>query len=274
MNNSKIIEVFEALLDGYMPSTGESIENNLIINDRLIARSLQSAIFKLKINSLPIKKDSNNNSQLLKARKRFPRAYEPWSEKEDSILEDLVEKNFSVKDISAILERQVGAIKSRLGKKEIYRESDTIRNDSVQISKIESDLGEAIKKAQEARAQAHSLTKAQRAPASTEKKKKNKRRERWIADAKEKTVVENVRKTIIKKESKGAPKEDNFTTSVNSVQCIYCKDFFPIERQRLGYKYCVKCSSEKSKTFVDKGFQTREGHKIMNSKGYRNSKNK
>ena len=271
MNNSKIIEVFEALLDGYMPSTGESIENNLIINDRLIARSLQSAIFKLKINSLPIKKDSNNNSQLLKARKRFPRAYEPWSEKEDSILEDLVEKNFSVKHISAILERQVGAIKSRLKKKEIYRESDTIRNDSVQISKIESDLGEAIKKAQEARAQAHSLTKAQRAP---EKKKKNKRRERWTADAKEKTVVENVRKTIIKKESKGAPKEHNFTTSVNSVQCIYCKDFFPIERQRLGYKYCVKCSSEKSKTFVDKGFQTREGHKIMNSKGYRNSKNK
>ena len=206
MNNSKIIEVLEALLDGYMPSTSESIENNLIKNDRLITRSIQAAIFKLKINSLPIKKDSNNNSQLLKARKRFPRAYEPWSEKEDSILEDLVEKNFSVKHISAILERQVGAIKSRLGKKEIYRES----------------------------------------------------------------VTENVRK----KEAKGAPKKNNFNTSVNSVQCIYCKDFFPIERQRLGYKYCVRCSSEKSKTFVDKGFQTREGHKIMNSKGYRNSKNK
>ena len=85
MNNSKIIEIFEALLDGYMPSTGESIENNLIINDRLVVRSLQSAIFRLQdkinkkdkaelykneVNNLPIIKNINDNSQILEARKK------------------------------------------------------------------------------------------------------------------------------------------------------------------------------------------------------------
>lgn len=54
--------------------------------------------------------------------------------------------------------------------------------------------------------------------------------------------------------------------------CITCGNKYPIERMKLGYNVCIKCSTAKAKTFVDKGFQTREGHKIMSSKGYRNSK--
>lgn len=54
--------------------------------------------------------------------------------------------------------------------------------------------------------------------------------------------------------------------------CITCGNEYPIERKKLGFNVCIKCSTAKAKTFVDKGFQTREGHKIMSSKGYRNSK--
>ena len=48
--------------------------------------------------------------------------------------------------------------------------------------------------------------------------------------------------------------------------CIHCNQPFPVERKKLGFDYCVYCSSEKSKTYVDKGFQTREGHKVMRNR--------
>ena len=249
MNNSKIIEIFEALLDGYMPSTGESIENNLIINDRLVVRSLQSAIFRLQdkinkkdkaelykneVNNLPIIKNINDNSQILEARKKNLRAYEPWIEKEDSILEDLVKLNFSIKQISEILERGQGAIKSRIIKQEFKTEALSTNN---------------LKEAEET----------------------------FEVNSIKITNVDKVKFNQLDNQNK----VDNGLSTTNSsegsnklVTCIYCKDSFPIERLRLGYNYCVRCSSENSKTFVDKGFQTREGHKIMNSKGYRNSKNK
>lgn len=223
MNESKIIETFEALLDGFMPSTGECIKDNLIINDRLVVRSLQAAILKLqsnnsnkeivseesisnddyvivaklftsnninptkdrfrkffagkfltvfskiddhylfgkyknsltgrqiynciqykwkevkipklrsyqpksldnntikevielnknKINNLPIIKNVNGNLQILKARKIFPRAYEPSSYAEDIILKDLIKTKVSLKQISTILKRGLGAVESR-----------------------------------------------------------------------------------------------------------------------------------------------------------------
>ena len=62
--------------------------------------------------------------------------------------------------------------------------------------------------------------------------------------------------------------------SDQSACCISCGDDYSLERKKLGYKVCIKCSTVKPNTFVDKGFQTREGHKIMSSKGYRNSKNR
>ena len=56
--------------------------------------------------------------------------------------------------------------------------------------------------------------------------------------------------------------------------CSSCGKKYPIERKELGYNICINCSTEQAKTYVDKGFQTREGHKIMSSKAYRNSRNK
>jgi hypothetical protein len=48
MNNNRIIEIFEALLDGYSPTTGESLEDNIILNDREIIRALTTIVLKLK----------------------------------------------------------------------------------------------------------------------------------------------------------------------------------------------------------------------------------
>lgn len=52
--------------------------------------------------------------------------------------------------------------------------------------------------------------------------------------------------------------------------CITCGKSYPIQRKNLGYDFCVNCSTVEKKTFIDRGFQTREGHKIMKSKAYRN----
>lgn len=48
MNNKRIIEIVEALLDGYSPTTGESLEDNIILNDREIIRALTIIVLKLK----------------------------------------------------------------------------------------------------------------------------------------------------------------------------------------------------------------------------------
>ena len=56
--------------------------------------------------------------------------------------------------------------------------------------------------------------------------------------------------------------------------CVTCGKSYPIQRKNLGYNFCVNCSTVEKKTFKDRGFQTREGHKIMKSKAYRNSRKK
>ena len=50
MDNKRIITNLEALLDGYLTSTGECIKNNIMINDTEIVRTLTSVIEKLNNN--------------------------------------------------------------------------------------------------------------------------------------------------------------------------------------------------------------------------------
>ena len=50
MDNNRIIKNLEALLDGYLTSSGESVENNIIINDRETIRTFQTVIHKLRNN--------------------------------------------------------------------------------------------------------------------------------------------------------------------------------------------------------------------------------
>ena len=148
MDNKRIITNLEALLDGYLTSTGECIKNNIIINDTEIVRTLTSVIEKLnnnfdestttqlkktiskneiieiginhyknKINALGLHKKVN--SQILNARIKFKRAYEYWSKEEDDILKVLISMNLSLKQIGEILQRGKGSIESRIGKHKI-----------------------------------------------------------------------------------------------------------------------------------------------------------
>ena len=266
MDNKRIITNLEALLDGYLTSTGESIENNIIINDREIVKTLQSVIEKLdnnvveststqlkktisknEINEIGInyyKKKINAlgmhkvlNSQILKARIKFKRAYEDWSNEEDSILKAIVSMGLSIDQIVEILQRGKGGVESRIEKHKIElisKKQFIIEDDSkIKRFKVVDNI------------------KTEEAPVE----------EIYAKQTDIKQI--NEEKSIT---------HDKLSNKL--VFCIYCKKPFPVERKKLGFNYCISCSSEKTKTFVDKGFQTREGHKIMSSKGYRNSKRK
>ena len=281
MDNKRIITNLKALLDGYLTSTGESIENNIIINDREIVKTLQSVIEKLdnnvvestttqlkktisknEINKIGInyyKKKINAlgmhkvvNSQILKARIKFKRAYEDWSNEEDSILKAIVSMGFSLEQIVEILQRGKGGVESRIEKHKIEligKNQFIVEDDSkVKRFKVVDNI-----KAEAAVVQEDVIEEA--------------------------VVEEATTDEIYAKETdfKQFNEEESIThdkLSNKLVSCIYCKKPFPVERKKLGFNYCISCSSEKTKTFVDKGFQTREGHKIMSSKGYRNSKRK
>lgn len=60
--------------------------------------------------------DSAYQERLLKIREKHPRAYEPWEEIEDNRLTTLFTANTPVREISEIMGRQEGAIRSRLQK--------------------------------------------------------------------------------------------------------------------------------------------------------------
>jgi len=51
---------------------------------------------------------------LADVRQEYPRAYEPWDEKEEARLKELFQAEMPFKDIAAKLQRNVGAIISRL----------------------------------------------------------------------------------------------------------------------------------------------------------------
>lgn len=71
------------------------------------------------IKYLPITKsnDQFSDQRVLEIREEFPRAYEPWSSKEDSLLKKAYKENDDIKELAYLFQRQKGAIKSRLEKK-------------------------------------------------------------------------------------------------------------------------------------------------------------
>lgn len=54
--------------------------------------------------------------RLIEIRKHFPKAYTPWSEDDDAQLQELYKKDESLKEMSHILQRHSGGIRSRLRK--------------------------------------------------------------------------------------------------------------------------------------------------------------
>ena len=51
MNKDRIVEIIETLLDGYSPTTGESLADNVMLNDREIIRAFTIAVSELKRSS-------------------------------------------------------------------------------------------------------------------------------------------------------------------------------------------------------------------------------
>jgi DNA-binding NarL/FixJ family response regulator len=64
------------------------------------------------------------HARLRDIKSRHRRAYEPWSQAEDDELRSLVASGASVHDIAEDLQRQQGAIQSRLSKLEISSQAD------------------------------------------------------------------------------------------------------------------------------------------------------
>lgn len=59
--------------------------------------------------------------QLTDIRKQYPRAYEEWTEDEEARLKEMFEEQREIADIANFLERQPGAIRSRLSKLNLRR---------------------------------------------------------------------------------------------------------------------------------------------------------
>jgi ATP-dependent DNA helicase RecQ len=78
-----------------------------------------SGNLKDRIKILPITKsnDKIKDQRILETRKELPRAYEPWSSKEDTLLKEAYKENSNIKELASLFQRQEGAIKSRLEKK-------------------------------------------------------------------------------------------------------------------------------------------------------------
>ena len=62
------------------------------------------------------RKSTSKESIIARAKEKYPNAYEPWSEKEDAELSLLYKQDTDTENISKNLQRQPGAIKSRLEK--------------------------------------------------------------------------------------------------------------------------------------------------------------
>lgn len=58
--------------------------------------------------------------QLSDIRKQYPRAYEEWTEDEEAQLQEMFEEQREITDIAKFLERQPGAIRSRLSKLNLH----------------------------------------------------------------------------------------------------------------------------------------------------------
>ena len=58
---------------------------------------------------------------LTEVRKKFPRAYEAWSAKEEQTLRELFDQGTPFTEIAEVLQRNVGAVMSRLKKMELLK---------------------------------------------------------------------------------------------------------------------------------------------------------
>jgi hypothetical protein len=109
--NNKSRTILEAIAEGHSYEQILSRNPQFTYNDifRAAAEVLESL-------DQPQKSGKTYEERMVEIRQAYPRAYEKWSDKEDTQLADLFHKNTSVKETARIFQRQPSAIRSRLTK--------------------------------------------------------------------------------------------------------------------------------------------------------------
>lgn len=94
-------------------SQGHTYEQILGMNSNYTYMDIFAAAKEaLELSNRKVSKDAG----IQKIREQYPRAYEPWTQEEENQLITLYHEGRSTNEISEIMERQPGAIRSRIEK--------------------------------------------------------------------------------------------------------------------------------------------------------------
>jgi len=92
-------------------------ENFVVVSGgRVLKNGARHDFAKSKKVKVGNKKESKAIGKLEEIRKKFPKAYMPWTKEEDEKLCEFFQKNIPIKDIAKEFERKRGAITARLEK--------------------------------------------------------------------------------------------------------------------------------------------------------------
>jgi len=90
---------------------------------RVTSTEVEVVIVVQKSQDSPTKMDSKHvPKHVAEIRKKYSRAYEPWTTSEEKRLLQLHDEDQTVDEISKILQRQPGAIRSRLNKITLHKD--------------------------------------------------------------------------------------------------------------------------------------------------------
>lgn len=125
-------KIWNTRIDYYNKIGKNSLEIKEKVNDILKAKkNIPMLVEQKEIKNPPLQIISTNGEiinedqisdsisyqeRLEEIKRKFPNAYEPWSEMQDNLLKKLYSENKSINEISEILKRQPGAIRARLKK--------------------------------------------------------------------------------------------------------------------------------------------------------------
>lgn len=101
---TKAIDILSALAEGHSVEQLLARDHSLTHNDIMAAANLGQMAVKAR------------GHMIARAREIHPRAYEPWSEKEESDLRGMLAQGAKPSEIAEALQRQTSAIHSRMNR--------------------------------------------------------------------------------------------------------------------------------------------------------------
>ncbi len=119
----QVIEILRLISQGYSYQQILDKHSRLVMGDIFSAVRLALDIIEQYVtpdgaitldHEITIRANGGKLVNLSKLREEYPRAYEPWGEDEDKRLTDMFKQGTRTTEIARILERQPGAVISRL----------------------------------------------------------------------------------------------------------------------------------------------------------------